>query len=454
MTSTVFIKELNEDCNYSEYALIEQAVYDILGRFFRETYGATIKNSIPSGSTIVIKPNFVHELNFNVSRDGLYMENPNDCFITNYSIIEAVLKFLNQIDDCRILIIEAPIQFCQLEKIVTKNNLEKWKKIVTNGTVEFIDLRRTIMYIENGAATTKTNIRAEENYIDFDLAEKSFFKEKEKWVKRFRVTDYPPSSMKQYHRKGVHRYRIAKEIIDTQWIINIPKLKTHQKAGFTGCMKNFVGVIGNKECLPHHTKGSPLTGGNCHSDVSLLKLCAEQFKDIANGFLNKSLFLYKVNNKIAATFLRLQRCISDNNDLAGSWYGNDTIARTIRDINNIIYYGKDNGVLDEIVQRNVISLVDAITVGEGDGPLRPFPVKRNLLLCGDDTLAVDIVNAAVLGFDYKLIPQTNLNDLLRHERIRISYNGQELPFQTIYKYSTKCVKPAPGWVGHIEVQAK
>jgi uncharacterized protein (DUF362 family) len=58
--------------------------------------------------------------------------------------------------------------------------------------------------------------------------------------------------MAKTHHPGVHQYLVAKEVIEADIIINLPKLKTHRKAGVTCALKNLIGINGNKEYLPHH----------------------------------------------------------------------------------------------------------------------------------------------------------------------------------------------------------
>lgn len=451
MKKQVLIRDLPNNRGYKNQYEIDRQIEKLLNDCFIKVYGNRVEEVIESGSTIVIKPNFVHEMNFNVSRDGKSIENANDCFISSNSVIKAVLKFLNRIHDAKILIVESPIQFCRISQIVSEEILQEWKEIFTNGTVQFIDLRRTIMQFEGNKRRVLKELRENDQYIDFDLGKGSYFCGLEKLVHRFRVTDYPPRTMREFHSADRHIYRIAKEIIDTDWIINIPKLKAHQKAGITGAMKNFIGVVGNKECLPHHIKGSPLTGGTCHSDCSILKLIAENLIDIANTCLEHKT-LYLINSKAAAVFMKIHSLISDNQDLSGSWYGNTTIARTINDINKIVYYGKIDGTIGIDAQRNIITLVDAMVVGEGDGPMRPFPVYKNLLLCGNDTLAVDIVNASILGFDFRKIPQISIGLSAVNLEMDIYYNNDQLSLDELQRRTSDIkVKPAPGWVGMIEL---
>lgn len=49
---------------------------------------------------------------------------------------------------------------------------------------------------------------------------------------------------------------IAREVLDADVVINLPKLKTHQQVGMTCCVKNLFGcVVGRRKALLHMTRG-------------------------------------------------------------------------------------------------------------------------------------------------------------------------------------------------------
>lgn len=403
MDNTVILRKLPRDNQgYQNQDLIDQAVGEGLRDFFQRVYGRRIEECIKPNDTVVLKPNFVAEMNFNVSRDKQRMENPNDCFITNLAVIKAILKELNKIKDLKVIIAESPMQFCRMEEILTE---EFWKEIRTvyQGEVEFADLRRTIMDLNKTPVEVQTNLRGMEHYVDFDLGQDSMHQKKAEYVKRFRVTDYPPKEMRRFHTKEKHVYRIARELIEAQWIINVPKLKTHMKAGITGAMKNFVGVVGNKECLPHHIKGSPLTGGDCHRDISIVKFLSENLLDGANALIGTHKYLYYPLWLLAHSLVSIRAKVTKEKDLAGAWYGNDTIWRTVHDLNMCLYYGKSDGSLGDSPQREIITVTDAIVSGEKEGPMNPWPKYLNAVVIGNSTFCVDMVNAALMRFDGKFL---------------------------------------------------
>ena len=60
-------------------------------------------------------------------------------------------------------------------------------------------------------------------------------------------------------------------VLEADVIVNLPKLKTHKKAGVTCALKNLIGINGNKEYLPHHRIGGHNLGGDCYPGGSDLK---------------------------------------------------------------------------------------------------------------------------------------------------------------------------------------
>lgn len=294
------------------------------------------------------------------------------------------------------------MQWCNIRKIVTDEILEKLKTIYTYSEVRFIDLRK--FQYETDAFGELANVRVNDEKcpIDINMDDISTHKTSKK-VRKFRIMDYPVSGMKKYHTAYRHRYSFAKEFLEADYIINIPKLKTHMKAGMTGAMKNVVGMISDKQCIPHHSKGSVINGGDCYKDFSVTKLMAENLFDVANQFIFTS---PKTNNfikKLGYKFLGLNKLLGGDGDISGSWPGNITLAHSIIDINRAIIYGDMYGVIKRKKQREIYSLLDAIVVGQNNGPLRPEPYNVGAIIFSDSNAAADILGATLLGFDFKKV---------------------------------------------------
>src|SRR5438445_6333269 len=77
---------------------------------------------------------------------------------------------------------------------------------------------------------------------------------------------------------------------------------------------------------------------------------------------------------------------------SGGWHGNDTIWRTVDDLNRILFfYSPSKRGLQSRPQRRYFAVVDGIVAMEGNGPLRGTPRPAGVILGGDDPLALDIV---------------------------------------------------------------
>ena len=122
--------------------------------------------------------------------------------------------------------------------------------------------------------------------------------------------------------------------------INVPKLKTHCKAGVTVALKNLVGICNEKRWLPHHRKGAPDKGGDEYSDRAGLGIrTVEALKDffvqnrVGKIFYPRIMLLNKLVKRI--TGVDLVRRIRDHGDpyQNGGWHGNDTVWRMVLDLN-------------------------------------------------------------------------------------------------------------------------
>jgi len=71
--------------------------------------------------------------------------------------------------------------------------------------------------------------------------------------------DYVTSVVNRHHSGGRHACLSSGSAIRADVCVNLPKLKTHKKAGITCSLKNLVGINGDKNWLPHHTEGDPRT---------------------------------------------------------------------------------------------------------------------------------------------------------------------------------------------------
>ena len=74
------------------------------------------------------------------------------------------------------------------------------------------------------------------------------------------------------------------------------------------------------------------------------------------------------------------------------------------DLNRILMYADKSGRLRDAPARRILSVVDGIVGGEGNGPLDACPKRSGMIVAGSNPVAVDLACARLMGFDYKRLP--------------------------------------------------
>ena len=352
---------------------------------------------IPPGARVLIKPNFV--LHHNQSTGGM------DPMITHQSVVKAVVNAALQTEAAEVVVGDAPLQTCDFDALLETTGLGAWAESRSKAEPRFRgvkDFRRTTSQYVNGIRVAEENKLPEEDYVLFDLASESLLEPITDEKDDFRVTCYDPRLLAKTHGKGRHRYLIARDILEADVVINLPKLKTHKKAGITCALKNLIGINGNKEYLPHHRIGGADLGGDCYPGNSRVKQMLEYAADQQN--LTDSGTKGRIWGGVATQLNRVLHLMGDNLGIEGSWSGNDTIWRTGLDLNRILLYGKADGSVVDETQRRVVHLTDAVVAGQGDGPLSPQPLPLGLLFAGNNAACIDWFGSILLGYDPSLLP--------------------------------------------------
>jgi uncharacterized protein (DUF362 family) len=353
--------------------------------------------AIPDGAKVVVKPNWV--LHRNHGPWGL------EPLLTHASVIRAVIGQVLEARPGAVVLGDAPIQDCDFARLLSDTGIGEWAAALAASDDRFAgakDFRRTTCVFERGTRVPRENLVPLDQFVLFDLNGESLLEPVTTVDASFRVTQYDPAEMARTHQPGRHQYLVARAILDADVVINLPKLKTHKKAGVTCALKNLIGINGNKEYLPHHRIGGSEAGGDCYPGGSRVKRALEFTYDRLNSTSSEAM------GRGWAAAIRVLRRVTvmqgDRFGVEGSWSGNDTIWRTCLDLNRILLYGRTDGSLADEPQRHVLTIVDAIVAGQGDGPLAPQPAPMGLLLAGANGAAVDYVGAQLLGYDPALIP--------------------------------------------------
>jgi uncharacterized protein (DUF362 family) len=404
----------------------------------REKIGAKDWNPlgdiIKPGDNVVIKPNFISEpRKKNVDPSSI---------VTHASVIRPIIDYcmIALKNKGSLTVADAPQTDSSFEKIKEITGIQDVIDFINSNSslkVNLLDLREIGAQTKDGIIIKRFKLDGDpQGYTVVDLGEKSEFRHIEEYMDRIFGADYDFEEVRKHHNNGKHEYYISNTILNADVIINVPKLKTHKKAGITVCLKNLIGINGNKNYLPHYRFGSRKEGGDeCLQNGFIQSLSSKFYQ-----------FIFKTMSRMGPTEMNLMRIpkkiysfLSSKNitkHKAGDWYGNDTIWRTIVDLNKIFFYADKKGRIQEEVQRRQLSIVDGIIAGEGDGPHFPTARPCGIILGGFNPVLVDIIAAKIMGFDWKKIPQITeakkvLFPNLSIDEIKIDFN---LNFQ-----------PPPGW---------
>jgi len=443
----------------------ENIVYDMVRNCFadmrldKEHFGLSNWNPlgeiINEGDTVVLKPNMVISNHPNI-----------ECIVTNPSIVRAVIDYV-----CialkgtgKIILGDAPMQRCDFNELLESIGYYKMLKFYEDEgiNVEVIDFRNFISDYSTQEISILKDVDNLDDYICVDLGKESLLCPQDKHYKNYRVTNYDYRKMRLYHNKKHHKYLIRKEMLQADVIISLPKPKTHRKAGYTAALKNFVGTVVHKECLPHHIKGAIFFGGNEYLHPNFMKAlrtyCFQKI-DLANIYGKwRSIPYYK---KILHFAERRIGYFSQDAYSEGSWYGNDTIWRTFGDINRILKYADKSGKMQCNAQRRMLFVGDMIIAGEGEGPVHAMPKNIGIILAGTNPYSFDMLVAKIMGFDFRKIPALrNLYSIDKYpiftEKVTDIYISShsdtisDVPLSEL-KFEF-CFEPTSGWKNHIELE--
>lgn len=424
----------------------------------KENYGKEnwnpLKDIISEGDTVLLKPNMVMDVNY--GGGGV------ECLYTHPSIAAAMVDYviIALKGTGKIVIGDAPMQECKFDVLINESG---YKDLVSfyqkkGISISLHDFRNIKTDFKDGVHISQAQINNEENGMIVDLEKDSEFSRlgKER-LKNLRVTNYDPQILQQHHNSLHHEYNVSKMVLNADVIINLPKPKTHRKAGVTSALKNLVGINANKEFLPHHTVGSTAENGDAYLKKNIFLKMSDGILDKKNRWEKEEKY---VQAKIARWMImgtsKIGRLYNGEKYREGSWYGNDTIWRTILDLNKILIYADKSGQMQETPQRKIFIAGDMIISGEKDGPIKPSPKKVGMILMGTDAVKFDITAASIMGFDYKKIPSI-INAKKQEGKYKISdgkdpdiisnskhWNGKSE--REILNQKSFHFQPNPGWI--------
>lgn len=443
--STVFVFSI-PDYNTSDiYKVLPEDVFSLI---------------VP-GNRIVLKPNWIRE-------SHIFRPDEWEQVITHPSVITAVLKkVLEKLKGKgEISIVDGPETASSFEKILSYYPVSLWNTMAgeVGITLDIVDLREDEWISDANVIIERKKLPGDplgSTQVNL-LNDTSEFFTHSPSKKGYFGADSDISETNQAHDGSNNLYRVSRTVLEADVFINLPKLKTHKKAGITSSLKNLVGINTYKNFLPHNSIGTFEDGGDQFPEKNS-KSVIESF---LMPFIHRHILVSPVLSRLFSPLMGLgKRVFGDNSKTirGGSWYGNDTMWRTILDLNKILFYANPDGTLREdewSAAKTYITVVDGVLAGEGEGPKSPDPVHLGYIFCGTNPVATDAVCANFMGFDPLKIPAiakafsvkryalANFN----YDQIVAKINNENFKPGEIPPKFIKNLHPHRGWIGHIEIQ--
>jgi uncharacterized protein (DUF362 family) len=405
---------------------------------------------------IVLKPNWIQESHDN--RPEVW-----EPVITHPALLLAVIEELGAriAGPATLCICDAPHTYGDFAAITARGGLagelERLRARVPALRIELLDLRREIwLRQEQVVVERRPNPEDPRGYVRLDLARDSLFFG-HPGEGRYYGADYDSSVVNAHHRGAVHEYLVAGSAMACDLFINLPKLKTHKKTGITCCLKNLVGINGDKNWLPHHTEGGPERGGDEFPRETLAAALERRAKRLgmrlALGVPGLGTWVYRKARRVGVRVLGDSEQVMRN----GNWRGNDTCWRMALDLNRALLYGRSDGSLAEAGSaRRYLAIVDGVIGGQGNGPLCPDPADSRVLLAGRDPAALDALACRLMGFDPASLPIVArafephrwpiTRETLSSLRVRDERAGAELALRDVAPALAGGFAPHFGWL--------
>lgn len=353
------------------------------------------------GDWVVVKPNLVKESN--LAHPGEWAS-----VITSGALIRAVVEHVAAAlgGSGRITVCDAPqtdASFARMAELLELPRIAEETSRRFGVPVEVLDLRNEEWTAAEEVIVDRRTLAGDpRGTIAVNLGRESLFFGYE-GEGRYYGADYDTSVVNRHHCGETQEYLVCATPILADVFINMPKLKTHKKAGVTLNLKNLVGINADKNWLPHYVHGSPSNGGDQFPDLHLRQRVEQRAVALA-----RSLALASPGGMGGFAVRKLRnagkKAFGDAGVIrSGNWHGNDTTWRMALDLNRCLLYANPDGTLRPDAPKRFYSVVDGVVGMEGAGPMAGDPIESGLVIGGTDPVAVDMVGARVMGFDWRKI---------------------------------------------------
>lgn len=239
----------------------------------------------------------------------------------------------------------------------------------------------------------REQISREENgdpsgYTMVDLADSSEFSSYTgNWQFRSRRDSKAPL---KDHRPGIHKYLLSSSAMKADVLINLVKLETHALSCLALTLMNCLNIVEDRGGLPFFSAGPPEKGGDEFPYGPENKTSLPFLKRILFTALNKIPLLEKAFRKISSRTV-----------LGGSWWGNDTLWRTVIDLNKVLLYFNEEGQM-RTKPLHLLNFVDGIISFQHSE--EASDKNTGVVLFGQNPVAVDCAAARLVGVDWKRVP--------------------------------------------------
>lgn len=396
---------------------------------------------IPPGSKVFLLCNFVHHRRRTESAEDSLGKCTHGCVlraVTDYVLIALGPRSPLPAPGSRLTFGNAPLQSCDFERVLRETGAAAVRDFYASRGCPAAakDLRLFVTERAISGRTRRTVVRDQAEGMAVELDGQSLLQELCEKAgdagPEFRVVDYDPEFMRAWHDREKHRYLIHRDILDADVVLCVPKLKTHEKVGITCGLKGYVGIVGRKECLPHHRCGAPANGGDEYPTRNPMLSFFSRLSDwvYRRGPGRPFQGLVETGDHTLRRFLRKLGYVT-----SGAWPGNDTTWRMALDLARVAHYADRSGRMQDTIQRRNLTFVDGIVGGEGEGPLAPTAVASGCLVFSDDVALGDRLACRLMGFEPSLVPLVRAADAMLRRlgtdlpvpgTATISFNGEHV----------------------------
>src|SRR5262249_24905483 len=371
-----------------------------VGNFARPGWNP-LKSIVLPGNHVLIKPNWVSQ--------GHHLDGSWEQIITHGAIIRVVIDYVRLALNGRgrISLADGRMLSSDIHQMVRRRAIYEGMQYRgrTEPTIEteILDLRTTFLETRDDVVVRRHPLQGDpRGEVVVDLGESSLFHGFE-GEGRYYGADYDTEEVNSHHRGRVQEYKLSGTAMQADVIIDVPKLKTHQKVGVTLALKGIVGLNCGRNWLPHRTQGTPEHGGDQFADSRWRQryeyAVVRWFEEASLRYPSSVPALYRLAKRVGKYIFGP----THTTIRGGGWHGNRTLWRMALDINRALMYSDQNGRLREQPMRRRFCIVDGIVAGEGMGPIYADAKACGVIIAGRNPVAVDTVSAEAMGFNHERI---------------------------------------------------